>query len=174
MGATVRRRGGEDSSSGEDLTLSTGSDRDTLDLGRRLGALAEPGDVFALRGSLGAGKTCLAQGVARGLGIKETVQSPTFNLLLVHWGRHTLYHFDLYRLESAAQLEDIDFYETMEAGGVSVIEWADRFPRELPADRLDVTLEPSGPSRRRVTFTPHGVRARRLVACISSEEAGAP
>ena len=110
-------------------------------MGAVLGSLTAPGDVIALAGPLGAGKTRLAQGIARGLGIVEPVPSPTFNLLLVHPGELPLYHFDLYRLERPSELEDIDFYETLEADGVSVIEWADRFPEELPEERLDVLLE---------------------------------
>lgn len=141
---------------GTGQTLVTRSEQETGVLGRLVGELARPGDVIALAGPLGAGKTCLVQGIARGMGIIEPVPSPTFNLLLVHVSELVLYHFDLYRLDRAAQLEDIDFYATLEAGGVSVVEWADRFPSELPDDRLDVVLRPIGATVREIALQPTG------------------
>jgi tRNA threonylcarbamoyladenosine biosynthesis protein TsaE len=166
----------QDSSSGtgpETLSMVSVGETATSEIGRRLGSAACPGDVIALSGGLGAGKTRLAQGIARGLGVTGTVPSPTFNLLLVHPGRCTLYHFDLYRLERPDQLEDIDFWGTLEAGGVSVIEWADRFPGELPDERLDVNLEPLDEHSRRIVLTPRGTRARDLArACGEGADAG--
>jgi tRNA threonylcarbamoyladenosine biosynthesis protein TsaE len=155
----------------ETLTLVSISEAVTSEIGRRLGSAAGSGDVIALSGGLGAGKTCLAQGIARGLGVVGTVPSPTFNLLLVHPGTSTLYHFDLYRLERPDQLEDIDFWGTLEADGVSVIEWADRFPGELPEERLDVRLETVGEHSRRIILTAYGARARELAgACVEGVE----
>jgi tRNA threonylcarbamoyladenosine biosynthesis protein TsaE len=152
--------------------LTTDCEAQTAEVGRRLGALAEPDDVIALSGGLGAGKTALAQGIARGMGIADHVPSPTFNLLLVHPGELTLYHFDLYRLDAPEQLDDIDLWATVEAGGVSVIEWADRFPDSMPEDRLDVLLEVIGPSDRRLTLVAHGSRARMLAeAFLSGKDA---
>ena len=149
--------------------LMTCSEAETSDVGRRLGALAVPDDVLALSGGLGAGKTALAQGIARGLGIVEHVRSPTFNLLLVHPGEPTLYHFDLYRLDAPEQLDDIDFWSTIESGGVTVIEWADRFPDSMPEERLDVRLETMGPDLRRITLSAHGERAHALVGALATE-----
>ena len=85
---------------------------------RALAPLLVAGDVVLLSGDLGAGKTQLTKGVAEGLGVAEPVTSPTFNILLVHQGRLPLYHFDLYRLERADELEDLDYYATLEADGV--------------------------------------------------------
>jgi tRNA threonylcarbamoyladenosine biosynthesis protein TsaE len=119
----------------------------THQAGSLLGALALPGDVIALTGGLGAGKTALTQGIADGMGVEGHVPSPTFNILLVHRADVRLNHFDLYRLEDADQLVDIDFYGTLESDGVSVIEWADRFPAELPDDRLDIVIEVDGDAR---------------------------
>jgi tRNA threonylcarbamoyladenosine biosynthesis protein TsaE len=141
------------------LTRSTAGTRRA---GELLGALAGPGDVVALTGELGAGKTVLVQGIATGLGFVGRVPSPTFNILLVHRAPITLYHFDLYRLEDARQLTDIDFYETLEAGGLAVIEWADRFPRELPADRLDVTITSPEEGLRVVRAAGTGPRSTEL------------
>jgi tRNA threonylcarbamoyladenosine biosynthesis protein TsaE len=150
------------------LMLTAGDESETQGVGHALGSLAAAGDVLALSGGLGAGKTSFAQGVARGMGVVEHVPSPTFNLLLVHPGASlTLYHFDLYRLERSAQLEDIDFWGTLESDGVSVIEWADRFPGSLPEERLDVTLDVTGPTDRTMTFTGHGQRHRALCEALA-------
>lgn len=130
--------------------------------GRLLGELAQPGDVVALSGPLGAGKTSLVQGIAEGLGFVGHVPSPTFNILLVHRGELPLNHFDLYRLERAEQLEDIGFYETLESGGVSAIEWAERFPGELPEDRLDVTIAAPSEGAREILPIGSGPRGRAL------------
>lgn len=147
-------------------TLISRDEADTLDIGRTLGALAEPGDVFALSGGLGAGKTALSQGIARGLGVVDHVPSPTFNLLLVHPGIHPMYHFDLYRLERPDQLEDIDFWGTLESDGVSVIEWADLFPASMPEERLEVRLATTGETERTIEFVPHGPRYEQLVTAV--------
>jgi tRNA threonylcarbamoyladenosine biosynthesis protein TsaE len=132
----------------------------------RAGALLAPllraGDVVALAGDLGAGKTHLVQGVARGLGVTGGVTSPTFNLLLVHRGTLPLYHFDLYRLDGAHELEDIGFFETIEADGVSFIEWGDRFPDMLPDDHMLVTMERGEADERRVAVEASGPRGRGL------------
>lgn len=107
-------------------------------------ALAEvvvPGTVIALEGDLGVGKTHFTQGLARGLGVGEAVTSPTFNVMSVYdQGRLPLYHFDLYRLEDALELEDIAFYDYVEADGVSCIEWAAKFPEEIPAQALWISI----------------------------------
>ena len=142
--------------------LDTSSERETVELGRRLAALLEPDDVVSLTGDLGAGKTALVKGVAEGLGVAEPVVSPTFNILLVHPARIPLLHFDLYRLDDEAQLEDIAFYETIESGGASFIEWGERFPHALPPDHLAVAMEITGDESRRLTLVPGGPRAEKL------------
>jgi tRNA threonylcarbamoyladenosine biosynthesis protein TsaE len=143
-------------------TIATMSADETRRAGELLGQLVSRGDVVALSGDLGAGKTVLVQGIATALGVVGHVPSPTFNILLVHRAPITLYHFDLYRLEEARQLTDIDFYETLESGGVCVIEWADRFPSELPTDRLDVTITSSDEATRELLIEGTGPRAHRL------------
>lgn len=145
-------------------TLLTGSADETARAGEMLAALLEPGDVLALAGDLGAGKTCLVQGIARGLGVDEPVTSPTFNLLLVHPGRLTLYHFDLYRLDDVLELDDIGFYETLEADGVSAIEWGDRFPGALPVDHLSIVIHLAEGGLRRFEVLPTGARSEALAA----------
>jgi tRNA threonylcarbamoyladenosine biosynthesis protein TsaE len=144
-------------------TIDTSSPGETRAAGEALGAAALPDDVVALSGDLGAGKTVLAQGIAAGLGVAGHVPSPTFNLLLVHRGRLTMYHFDLYRLDEPGQLVDIDFHGTVEAGGLAVIEWSDRFPAQLPVDRLDVALERTPDEGRRLRASATGPRSVALL-----------
>ena len=144
--------------------IETTSADDTRRAGALLGGLVRPDDVITLVGGLGAGKTVFAQGLASGLGVLGPVPSPTFNLLLVHPGRLTFYHFDLYRLERPDELEEIDLRETVEAGGVTAIEWADRFPGEMPADRLDISFEVLDEGRRKLRPRGIGARSRLLAA----------
>lgn len=114
---------------------------ETQRIAAALAKVVVPGTVIALEGDLGAGKTHFTQGLARGLGVGEAVTSPTFNVMSVYdQGRLPLYHFDLYRLENALELEDIAFYDYVEADGVSCIEWAAKFPEEIPAQALWISI----------------------------------
>lgn len=142
--------------------FTTASADETERSGFALAALLEPADVIALSGDLGAGKTHLVQGVARGLAVEGAVGSPTFNILLVHRGRLPLYHFDLYRLEREDDLEDIGFFETLEGDGASMIEWGDRFPRALPDDHLLVTIRRTGDDGRSFALEASGERSVAL------------
>ena len=129
-----------------------------------LAELLEPGDVIALDGDLGAGKTHFTQGVASGLGVSKPVTSPTFNVMVPYEdGRIPLYHFDLYRLDDPLQLEDIAFYEYVEGEGASCIEWASKFEDELPDDRLDIYLEVLSETSRAIRASAQGERAKRLL-----------
>jgi tRNA threonylcarbamoyladenosine biosynthesis protein TsaE len=121
----------------------------TQRVGRWLGAVLQPGDVLGLDGPLGAGKTSLVQGLARGLGVPRQVAvgSPTFTLVNQYGGQPgaaagplTLYHVDLYRLKNAQELDELGLWEAAESGGVIAVEWLSRFPQALPADRLELTL----------------------------------
>ncbi len=112
----------------------------TVRLGRLLAVDALPGDVLSLAGPLGAGKTCLVGGLARGLGITGIVASPSFSLINQHSGRLTLYHVDLYRIGHESELSDLGLWEAAEAGGVLAIEWLERFPDAVSRDRLQIDL----------------------------------
>ncbi len=157
------------------LEFSTYDPGATVRAGALLGPLLAAGDVIVLAGDLGAGKTQLVKGVARALGVDEPVTSPTFNLLAVHPGVLPLYHFDLYRLEREADLEDIGFYETLEGDGASFIEWGDRFPASLPPDRLLVVVHRTGRDERRFELVPSGARSELLagawLAVVSADGA---
>lgn len=140
-------------------------------IGRRLGELAESGDVFLLTGDLGAGKTCLTQGIAMGLGIGVPITSPTFTLLNEYTirscgGRLSLYHADLYRLDNAAvEAPDLglDTEEYLYGTGVSVIEWAEKAAALWPADHLAVRLRLVSETKRSIRLEPFGERYIRLV-----------
>ena len=152
------------------IDLVSHSSLHTERLGERIAAHAAPGDVIALWGELGVGKTVLARGIAIGLGIDEdTVTSPTFIILHEHFGgRLPLYHLDLYRLDPS-QLGSTGWEEALDAGGVTVIEWPDRAGDELPPDRVDVRLEHVAETKRKVTVEPTGPRSRRLVDALRED-----
>lgn len=146
---------------------------ETQRIAAALAKVVVPGAVIALEGDLGAGKTHFTQGLARGLGVGEAVTSPTFNVMSVYdQGRLPLYHFDLYRLEDALELEDIAFYDYVEADGVSCIEWAAKFPEEIPTQALWI-LDHHARGQRAFDRSAHDKRRdasthRRLVRAHSS------
>ncbi len=133
---------------------------------RRAGALlaccARPGDVILLEGDLGAGKTQFSQGFASGLGVSENVISPTFNIVISYvTGRFPIHHFDLYRLDSADQLEDIGLREYLESDGACLVEWAEKFPEAFD-EYLKVTIEKASDDERVLRASACGRRADEL------------
>ncbi len=133
---------------------STGAES-TQDLGRTIGEQASAGDVILLTGELGAGKTCLTQGIALGLGVEGYVRSPTFVLMTRHKGRLTLHHVDLYRMSSPAEAWDLGLDEQLFGEGVCVIEWADRATELFPEDCLWIDLHyGQNPDSREITLEP--------------------
>lgn len=148
-------------------TITTESDTATRAAGQALAPLVAPGDVIVLSGDLGAGKTQLTKGLAAGLGVAEPVTSPTFNILLVHEGRIPLYHLDLYRLEHAYELEDLDYFATLEGDGVAVVEWGDRFAEAAPAQGLAVSILIEGDNERRIVVDSIGLRGEELASAWS-------
>jgi tRNA threonylcarbamoyladenosine biosynthesis protein TsaE len=128
------------------------SEEETLKVAEDLGRRARRGDIFALFGELGSGKTIIAKGIARGLGIKEVITSPTFNLLEIYQNEFLLYHFDLFRIEKDNEFNHLSFEECWEGEGISVIEWADRALLRLPTSAIRVTIEYIDDNRRRITI----------------------
>lgn len=123
------------------LICASASVDETQAYARRIAELVQAGDCFILSGDLGAGKTHFAQGFARGLGIDRAVASPTFNIVLTYpEARIPLYHFDVYRLEHASELEDIDFYALVEGDGVSLVEWGEKFDEAIDEADVHVTI----------------------------------
>ena len=146
------------------LTMTSRSEAATELAGERLGRLVHEGDVVLLSGDLGAGKTHLTKGIARGMHVPDEVTSPTFNLVLVHEGRLPLYHIDLYRLDGAAELEGIGYFDAIDSEAVAVVEWGDRFAEAIPAEHLLVTLRMEGDTTRRFDLDGTGERGRELAA----------
>ncbi len=143
--------------------VETSSPEQTRSLGAALGACLQPGDVVLLSGDLGAGKTHFVQGVARGLGANERPISPTFNIVLTYGsGRLPLHHFDLYRLDSEEQLEDIGLREYLESGGACFVEWAEKFPSAFD-ECVQVEIVKSSDEGRVVRASSVGKRAQELV-----------
>ena len=140
------------------LKLVSRSPKETQALGQALGQAAQPGDLVLLWGDLGSGKTCLVQGIARGLGIPYPVRSPTYLLLTEHPGRLMLYHIDLYRLDNPREVEDLGVDEYLEGMGVCCVEWADKAMSFFPQDHLLVELTHRGTQERLLRLTAHGKR----------------
>lgn len=142
------------------MEITTNSTEETVALGKRLGGLLGAGDVVALSGPLGSGKTYLTKGIALGLGVGDSraVRSPTFILVGEYEGRLRLYHVDAYRLEGPADLQSLGSDDFLFSGGVTVVEWAERVRDALPAEHLWVECRHAGESRRTYRFSACGRR----------------
>ena len=136
--------------------IETISADETLQCAREIAEKALPGQVYALIGDLGAGKTVFAQGFARGLGVTDYVNSPTFTILQIYEeGRMPFYHFDVYRIEEPEEMEEVGFDDYICGDGVCLIEWAGRIRDLMPEDTIVVTIEKDlnrGPDYRRITI----------------------
>lgn len=122
------------------FAVKSTSEEMTRKLGKALGEILTPGMVIALNGELGAGKTVFARGVAEGLGVKGTVNSPSYVLMNIYRGRTPLFHFDFYRLEEEEELLELGLEEYFYSEGVTLIEWAGKFPEVLPETRLEIEI----------------------------------
>ena len=134
----------------------------------RLGRALQAGDVNALIGPLGAGKTTFVQGLARGLDVPPDrhVASPTFALVNEHPGRVPLVHADLYRVAHARELEELGLTDAFDRAAVA-IEWLDRFPDAAPAERLEITIAIEPDDTRTITFRPEGPRPAAVMSSLS-------
>jgi tRNA threonylcarbamoyladenosine biosynthesis protein TsaE len=133
---------------GATLEVVSRSPEETREVAARLATVAGPGDVLCLWGDLGAGKTVFAKGFGLGLGIADTISSPTFVLMGEYAGRLPLFHIDLYRLASAEEALDGGLLDDRQATGVVLVEWPDRLGEALPPARLDVRIEGTDDRRR--------------------------
>ena len=124
------------------MIIESKCEKDTFELGKKIGREAAPGDVYTLVGDLGVGKTVFTKGVAAGLGILEPVSSPTFTIVQVYEeGRLPFYHFDVYRIGDIEEMEDIGFEDYIYGEGVSLIEWANLIEELLPERYTQITIE---------------------------------
>lgn len=152
------------------LVIYTGSAVQTEKLGVQIGSRLQAGDCLCLTGTLGAGKTLLAQGIARGLAVTDSVTSPTFTVLQVYQGRLPVYHYDLYRLRRPEELIDIGFEEYGGPGSVTLIEWPDKFAEYMPPEALWVDLAYEGEQGRKITFAPRSDRYQELLKELENDE----
>ncbi len=145
------------------LELISHSPEETQKLGRRLGELALAGDVFLLAGTLGAGKTCLTQGIAWGLGIEEYAMSPSFIIVRELYGRLPLYHIDLYRLDRLEESIDLGLDEYLYGRGLCVIEWAEKALPLMPKEYLLIKINYLSDSERSFQVQASGERYRGML-----------
>ena len=159
------------------ISVSSTSPADTVELARALAAMAEPGDVLALIGDLGAGKTAFSKAYGAELGVTESITSPTFTLARQYEGRLRLHHLDVYRLEQMAEVLDLDLPDLLDGDDVVLIEWGDAIMPMLPADFLEVRFTfGEGDDDRTIELRPVGERwisrADEIAARIGAETSG--
>jgi tRNA threonylcarbamoyladenosine biosynthesis protein TsaE len=155
-------------------TIHMSSPEGTQSLAERLGQLLQPGDVVALVGELGSGKTLFSQGLARGLGVPKNfyITSPTFAIINEYPGEVPFYHLDLYRVNHRAELSALGLEEILYGRGAVAIEWAERLGEDLPAERLEVHLAFVGEEKRDITFSAFGDGSARRLASLIEEFGG--
>ena len=146
------------------LTCVTHSPEETAHLAGTIGKIIREGTVICLDGELGVGKTLFVPALARTLGVESDVTSPTFNLMNIYEAACPIVHFDLYRIASEEELEDIGFFEYAEATeGIVLIEWAEKFPNAIPADHLSVRIDALDAEKRKFTFIAAGEKSEALL-----------
>jgi tRNA threonylcarbamoyladenosine biosynthesis protein TsaE len=149
------------------LELRSASPEETREIGASLARVAEAGDVLCLWGDLGAGKTVFAKGFGAGLGVRDTISSPSFVLMGEYAGRLPMFHIDLYRLGTAAEAFDGGLLDDRQSAGVVVIEWPDRLGEDVPAERLDVRIEGGADEPRTLRLEAHGPSHRRYLGAAA-------
>lgn len=147
------------------FTYITNNKEETHALGALLGKKVKPGMVFLMKGDLGAGKTTLTQGIAKGLEITKNVTSPTFNILKIYKGRLPLYHIDAYRLEGVSQ--DLGFDEFLDDDGLTVIEWSQFMPDLIPDEYMSISISLRDGNSRQFEFEANGEAYEKLLEEIA-------
>ena len=135
------------------LTLHTSSSDETIELGRKIGAYLKKGDILAMQGTLAAGKTTITKGIAKSLGVKDVITSPTFCLISEYEGKMPLYHLDVYRLDGPEDFINLGTDDMLYGDGVSVIEWSEKIMEELPKNTIIIRLEPDSDNGTNRTIT---------------------
>jgi len=153
------------------LKVLTESDQETIQLGQKLGGFLEAGDVVALAGELGSGKTWFTKGIALGLGVDPDtiVTSPSFSLVNEYQGRYTFFHMDVYRLASLSEFLSAGLEEYLYHGGVVVMEWADRWPEILPEQNIRVEFAILDDQKREITLSGSHPRALKLIEAMEGD-----
>jgi tRNA threonylcarbamoyladenosine biosynthesis protein TsaE len=148
------------------IALFTDNADETRALGKKMGELAQAGDIFLLSGDLGVGKTCLTQGIVWGLDSQEYALSPTFVLMREIHGRLPLYHIDLYRLDQVAEIADLGLDDYLFGQGLCVIEWAEKGLAVFPAENLRIEITYIGDNRRQFRFTASGKHYEKRLSSL--------
>ena len=156
----------------ESLKLNSHNPEQTQLLGSYLGELAQRADVFLLVGELGTGKTCLVQGIARGLDVKEYAFSPSFVILREYHGRLPLHHIDFYRLDRIEEIDDLGLEEYFYGDGVCVVEWAEKGLQVVPRGNLFITIQYISASQtgRSICLKPQGKRYCEMIEQLKKEK----
>ena len=149
------------------MSMYSQNERQLMAIGQQLGQKLQRQDVLVLTGDLGAGKTTLTKGIAKGLGVAQMVKSPTYTIVRQYEGRLPLYHLDVYRIGDDPDSIDLDDF--LFGDGVTVIEWGELLKEELPDDHLEVVLSREQDGRR-LTFKPSGPRSRQLFEDFCRED----
>ena len=130
------------------LTFTTSSAEETITLGEKIGRLLKKGDIIAMQGTLAAGKTTITKGIAKALGISETITSPTFCLISEYQGTMPLYHMDVYRLDGTEDFINLGTDDMLYGDGVSIIEWSEKIMDELPSNTIVLKITPQDDGKR--------------------------
>ncbi|MBR4630740.1 MAG: tRNA (adenosine(37)-N6)-threonylcarbamoyltransferase complex ATPase subunit type 1 TsaE [Treponema sp.] len=135
------------------LNLTTSSAEETIELGRKIGAMLKGGEIIAMQGTLAAGKTTITKGIAESLGVKDTITSPTFCLISEYEGKIPLYHMDVYRLDGGEDFINLGVEDMIYGKGVSIIEWSEKVMSELPKQTIILKFEPvENTTNRKITI----------------------
>jgi tRNA threonylcarbamoyladenosine biosynthesis protein TsaE len=153
------------------VTFTSRGPAETRRLGERLARFLEPGDVLLLQGDLGAGKTCFAQGIGRGLRVKETVKSSSFVLVNEYSGRLHVYHADLFRLNDPLEVADLALEENA-LDGLLLVEWPERALAELPLEHLLIRFEVIDDRTRQISLQAQGKRYEELLTAFEAATTG--
>ena len=155
------------------MVIQTQHTRQTIRVGKHIGSLLQPGDVIALVGELGTGKTHFIKGLAAGVGVKNpaTVLSPSFTFVHEHPGKIPFYHMDLFRLNSEGEAQELGLEEYFGGAGITAVEWADRIPSLLPKELLWIHIHYTGEHHRSIEIIPKGNRYEEILNQIEMRSA---
>lgn len=144
--------------------VTTYNEQETIELAQNIESEGFANMIICLEGDLGSGKTVFTKGIANGLGIEETITSPTFNIIKEYYGELPLYHMDVYRLKGS--IDDLGIDEYFKKGGIVVIEWADMVEEYLPKERLNIKIKITGENTRIFVITPIGKKYEDLCEAV--------
>ena len=150
------------------LKVETNNLEETIRFGKQIGNKLNPGDIVCLQGNLGAGKTSLAQGICKGLGVKEEITSPTYTIVKEYQGKFKVNHIDLYRIHSEEELYDLGFEEYLYGDGVTIIEWPDKAGTLMPDNYLDINLH-GQENKREIRLIPQANKFIELVTELKED-----